>query len=56
MCIPKSLKQRRQPLPLPLAKSKVLRAENVTWLRRLVAIEYAYPAHGVTKRFVDRSP
>ena len=38
----KCLKQRHQPLPLPLAKSKVrslrryFRAENVTWLRLLL--------------------
>ena len=31
------------------------KAEEVTWLRLLFAIEYAYPADRVTKRSVYRS-
>ena len=31
------------------------KAEKVTWLRLLFAIEYAYPADRVTKRSVYRS-
>ena len=56
----KCLKRRRQPPPLPhhsLHQSRrYFRAERVTWLRLLFAIEYAYPADKVTKRSVYRSP
>ena len=56
----KCLKQRRQfPTPHP-PTSKVdgryFRAEKVTRLRLLFAIEFAYPADRVTKRSVYRSP
>ena len=40
-----------QPPTLPQQSRRYFRAENVTWLRLLFAIEYAYPA-----RFVYRSP
>ena len=54
----KCLKQRRHPPPPPsLHQSRrYFRAERVTWLRLLFAIEYAYPADKVTKRSVYRSP
>ena len=55
----KCLKQRRQPHPPPphpcLRQSpRYFRAEKVTWLRLLFAIDYS--ADRVTKRFVYRSP
>ena len=54
----KCLKQRRQPPPpLSLQQSrKYFRAEKVTRLRLLFAIEFAYPADRVTKSSVYRSP
>ena len=55
----KCLKQRRQPPPPhpSLQQSwRYFRAEKVTWLRLLFAVEYAYPADRVTKRSVYRSP
>ena len=53
----KCLKQRRQPPYPSLQQSRrYFRAEKVTWLRLLFAIEYAYPADRVTKRSVYRSP
>ena len=56
----KCLKQGRQkphPAPSSLQQSKrYFRAEKVTWLLLLFAIEYAYPADRVTKRSVYRSP
>ena len=53
----KCLKQRRQPHHPSLQQSRrYFRAEKVTWLRLLFAIEYAYPAVRVTKRSVYRSP
>ena len=57
----KCLQQQRQfpRLPTP-STSKVdgryFRAEKVTRLRLLFAIEFAYPADRVTKRSVYRSP
>ena len=40
----KCLKQRRQPTYQSLQQSRrYFRAEKVTWLRLLFAIEYAYP-------------
>ena len=58
MCIPKKcLKQRRRPSYPSLQQSRrYFRAEKVTWLRLLFAIEYAYPADRVTKRSLYRSP
>ena len=55
----KCLKQRRQPPPPhpSLQQSrKYFRAEKVTRLRLLFAIEFAYPADRVTKSSVYRSP
>ena len=55
----KCLKQRRQPPPPPLSlqqSRKYFRAEKVTRLRLLFAIEFAYPADRVTKSSVYRSP
>ena len=53
----KCLKQRRQPPYPSLQQSRLyFRAEKVTWLRLLFAIEYAYPADKVTKRSFYRSP
>ena len=53
----KCLKQRRQPPYSSLQQSRrYFRAEKVTWLRLLFAIEYAYPADRVTKRSLYRSP
>ena len=53
----KCLKQRRQPPHRSLQQSrKYFRAEKVTRLRLLFAIEFAYPADRVTKRSVYRSP
>ena len=58
MCIPKKcLKQRRRPSYPSLQQSRrYFRAEKVTWLRLLFAIEYAYLADRVTKRSIYRSP
>ena len=51
------LKQWRQPPYQSLQQSqRYFRAEKVTWLWPLFAIEYAYPADRVTKRSVYRSP
>ena len=45
------------PTPPSLQQSgRYFRADKVTWLRSLFAIKYAYPADGVTKRSVYRSP
>ena len=60
MRIPRQcLKQRRQPPPPPFQslqqRRRYFRAKKVTWLRLFFAIEYAYPADRVTKRFVYRS-
>ena len=62
----KCLKQPRQlptppPHPTPLNPSlqqsrRYFRAEKVTRLRLLFAIEFAHPADRVTKRSVYRSP
>ena len=54
----KCLKQRRQPPPHPSLQQsrKYFRAEKVTRLRLLFAIEFAYPADRVTKSSVYRSP
>ena len=58
----KCLKQPRQlPTPTPLNPSlqesrRYFRAEKVTRLRLLFAIEFAHPADRVTKRYVYRSP
>ena len=53
----KCLKQRRQhPHPSLQQSRKYFRAEKVTRLRLLFAIEFAYPADRVTKRSVCRSP
>ena len=63
----KCLKQPRQlptpppPTPTPLNPSlqqsrRYFRAEKVTRLRLLFAIEFAHPADRVTKRSVYRSP
>ena len=53
----KCLKQPRQPLHPSLQQSRrYFRAEKVTWLRLLLAIEFAYPANRVTKRSLYRSP
>ena len=50
------LKQWRQPPYQSLRQSRrYFRAEKVTWLWPLFAIEYAYPADRVTKRSVYRS-
>ena len=62
--IKKCLKQPRQlptPAPTPLNPSlqqsrRYFRAEKVTRLRLLFAIEFAHPADRVTKRSVYRSP
>ena len=49
----KLLKQRCQsPHPSLQQSRRYFRAEKVTWLWLLFEIEYAYPADGVTKRFV----
>ena len=52
----KCLKQPRQPPHPSLQQSRrYFRAEKVTWLRLLLAIEFAYPANRVTKRSLYRS-
>ena len=50
----KKLLKRRCQFPYPSLQQsrRYFRAEKVTWLRLLFEIEYAYPADGVTKRFV----
>ena len=49
----KCLKQRHQsPHPSLQQSRRYFCAEKVNWLRLLFAIEYAYPADGVTKLFV----
>ena len=49
--------QRRQsPHPSLQQSRRYFPAEKVTWQQLLFAIEYAYPADTVTKRFVYRSP
>ena len=54
----KCLKKRRQPFPHPSLRQsgRFFRAEKVTRLRLLFAIEFGYPADRVTKRSVYRSP
>ena len=54
----KCLKQPRQLPTLPSLQQsrRYFRAEKVTRLRLLFAIEFAHPADRVTKRYVYRSP
>ena len=54
----KCLKQQRQPPTPPFSKVEGIFAPKIhlARLRLLFAIEYAYPADRVTKRFVCHSP